>query len=489
MRTRIVSAVSLLALCGVGGTVFAQTLPSSAPRVVLDAPIPLVETPQVAQTPVIEFGEPMAPGAAVVPTPRKRVVRAQNDFLPDPDPIPVSNEGGGFGVSSPAPTVDEILSRPAMLESPEGARRVSGIRPVQTRDDEEERYNSGFTETRVRPNAWLEKHSSRRKNFWEDDARRDENVAIDQELLPKPKRSWWSRFGEGIWGDSDNPGSEPGDRDLCQSDTCCRNGWISPLTNTFLAEDPRALTELKTVFLYQIIPDEQSLYRGGNIEMLALQGRIAFTERWSLVFHKIGGMWIQPGDNSIFSNQSGFTEIWLGPKYTFIRGKESQTFAAGGIQFQLPTGANEIYQDTGNLSIVPYLSVSQKFLPTRLGTWMVHDTLGYSFSTNDQRSDYIYNTLHLSLDVGDQDKIFPLIELNWFRYTTNGSARPFFGFEGRDLGNVGAQVSGRDLLTVAAGARYKFSERFQCGAAAEFPLTEQKDLFDFRLTLDFIWRY
>ncbi len=87
-------------------------------------------------------------------------------------------------------------------------------------------------------------------------------------------------------------------------------------------------------------------------------------------------------------------------------------------------------------------------------------------------------------------KFYPLIELNWFHYTKRGTERDV-GTEGGDLINFGSSSldNGRDLVRLAFGARYKFSECVQLGTAFEFPLTSQKGLSDFRWTIDVIFRY
>jgi len=294
-----------------------------------------------------------------------------------------------------------------------------------------------------------------------------------------------SQFGEKMGEMIDNaPGSNWGN---FESDHCF-DDMISPVTNPFLFEDPRALTELRPLFFYQSIPSNQYLYRGGNIEYFGLQGRLAITQRLSIVVHKLGGAVINPGSNSVLSSETGFAEIWLGPKYTFYRDEQTGTLFAGGLIFQLPTGSSQIYQDTGKLSLVPYASVAQRFGKTSWGTFNVMDTFGLSFSTNDQRSNFFYNSIHIDFDVANWNRIYPLIEMNWFHYTRNGNAS-FQAFEGFDFANVGAAVAGTDFLSFAVGARYKISEAIQFGLAAEFPLLGTKYLNNFRLGIDFIWRY
>jgi hypothetical protein len=265
--------------------------------------------------------------------------------------------------------------------------------------------------------------------------------------------------------------------------------FASPVTNPFLFEDPRSLTEIKPLFFFQTIPNSQPLFKGGNAEFYGVQGRLAVTDRLSFVFNELGGVSINPGDSSALKSQTGFAQMSLGPKYTFLRSPETQTIAAAGLNFQIPSGPAKVYQDTGTLSLVPYVSGAQNFLRSSYGSFNVMETFGYSFSIDSKRSEFLYNSLHLDYDVANLHRIYPLVELNWFDYTRAGTERNL-NVEGRDLANIGSRgVSGRNELSIATGLRYKFSERAQVGLAAEFPLNGNRDLQDFRLTIDFIFRY
>ncbi len=314
------------------------------------------------------------------------------------------------------------------------------------------------------------------------------NWGLTEPYAPRGKKSNSSRksnkFGDKMGEFFDNGGNGWGH---FESDHCF-DDFISPMTNPFLNEDPRSLTELRPIFMFQTIPNSQYLYRGGNIEYYGLQGRLAITERFSLVMHKLGGLTINPGSDSGLSNSTGFAEIWLGPKYTWYRDDQTGTIAAGGLQFQIATGPSSVYQDTGSLSFVPYVNVGQKFGKSSWGTFAVMDTLGYSIPSNSQRSAYFYNSIHLDYDVANYGRFYPFLELNWFHYTRNGRARDL-AFEGLDLANVGSAVAGRDFMSIAVGSRFKISEAWQFGIAAEFPLLGTRDLFNFRLGVDLIWRY
>jgi Putative MetA-pathway of phenol degradation len=273
-------------------------------------------------------------------------------------------------------------------------------------------------------------------------------------------------------------------RKMFESDHCFDN-FISPVTNPFLFEDPRSLTEVRPIFMYQHAPSSNPIYSGGNLWFLGLQGRLAITERFSLVINKLGLVWNDPNNAAgPFATHFGFSELWLGPKLTFWRDDRTGTLAAFGVTLQIPTGGSDVFQSTGTLSVTPYLSFAQHFC--RDFNFMT--TLGFNISDNG-RTDYFYSSYHLDYDLGGLHKFYPLVELNWFHYYKNGGTIPL-DFEGRDLINFGSsQISGKDSLTLALGMRYKFNEVAQVGVGLEFPLIRTTDLLDFRLTVDFILRY
>ena len=281
-----------------------------------------------------------------------------------------------------------------------------------------------------------------------------------------------------------------GGRKKFESDHAFDN-FVSPITSPFFAEDPRALTELRPIFLWQTVPSGQPAYRGGDIFFFGTQARVALTDQLSFVIHKLGWVSNDPG-NPIpgFSSDSGFAELHFGPKFTFWRNDQSGTLMAAGLNFQVPAGSSKVFQDTGNLSVVPYLSFGQnlRFLPQGWGSFNFMSTLGYAFGTDDRRTDYFFSTYHLDYDLGGLRKIYPMIELTWVNYTGSGNARNL-NFEGRDLFNFGSTGASGNTVTMAAGLRYKFNESIQVGGAAEFPIAGQRDLFDFRLTMDLIFRF
>lgn len=281
-----------------------------------------------------------------------------------------------------------------------------------------------------------------------------------------------------------------GGRPLFQSDHSF-DGFISPVTNPFYFEDPRSLTEVRPLFIYQGTPRGNPIFHGGDIEYVGLQGRLAITDCLSVVMTKFGEVWMEPHHpNADFGNHAGFAELILGPKYTFWRSEATGTLGAAGLNFDIPAGSRQVLQKTGSLTLEPYISMGQSFCQTTYGGFHALGTFGYNLSVDNQRSDNLFLSLHLDFDYGDLHKIYPFLELNWFYYTTNGHAEPV-NFEGRDLFNFGARmISGHNEVSLAPGVRYKVNECLQMGFAAEFPLNNSsRSLMDYRIMLDFIFRY
>jgi hypothetical protein len=309
-------------------------------------------------------------------------------------------------------------------------------------------------------------------------------VVIDRPL----QRGFWDQCREWF---SPATHSSSGCCGFLHSDHCFDEGIITPVTNPFFFEDPRALTEVRPLFIYQHAPSNNPVFHGGSSEFFGLQGRVAFSENWSLVINKFGLVSLNPRDD-VFNqvgNHTGFAEVWLGPKWTFWRCPETQSVAAAGLTFQLPIGSVNVHQNTGTLGLTPYVTYGQSFGRSSWGNFNFVGEAGYSFAVDSDRAEFFQSSLHLDYDVLRRHHFYPLTELNWFHYTKGGRATDL-GFEGVDMVNFGSRDVGKhDFVSLAFGARYKFSEWAQFGGAIEFPLTNQKELQDYRLTFDLIFRY
>jgi hypothetical protein len=280
-------------------------------------------------------------------------------------------------------------------------------------------------------------------------------------------------------------------RAMFQSDHKFDN-FISPLTNPFLFEDPRALTEVRPIFMWQQAPSQNPVFHGGNNYFFGAQFRLAVTEWLTVDVNRLGGVWMDPNNpsNPAFANHTGFSELWIGPKITFLRNDTCGTLMAAGVTFQIPTGPASVFQNTGNLSIDPYFSFGQNFLRSfTYGSFNFLNTTGYAIPCDNERSGYFHTSFHLDFDVGNLHRIYPLVELNYFYYGQSGHPQTL-GFEGADLFNFGSNNAGRNDLNIAVGARFKYNEHLQFGAGIQWGLLNPThSLEGFRVTADVIIRY
>jgi hypothetical protein len=309
---------------------------------------------------------------------------------------------------------------------------------------------------------------------------------------------FWSKCGDKLkrcWGDTSSAVTgvftPQNGRNPFQSSGLQQFPFISPVSNPIYFEDPRAITEVRPIFIWQSTPSSNTVFAGGDNYILNLQGRLAVTEWMTIVIHKLGitHMGAEGSDPNIQS-ATGFSDLYFGPKFTFYKSEATGTVMAAGGIFELPVGSGNALQGTGNLSITPYFSLAQSFWRSSYGTFNFLNTTGYEFSIDSQRTDAFYSSFHLDYDVGNAHVFYPLVEMNWWHYTMNGSARNL-DFDGSNLFNMGSNgPAGLNELTLAIGGRYKFSEAIQLGLVGEFGLIRgARHLDDFRVTFDMIFRY
>jgi hypothetical protein len=295
-------------------------------------------------------------------------------------------------------------------------------------------------------------------------------VITDQPVSP----NFWDRCVDAVtFGDK---GSTHG-RHAFGSDSCFP-GMISPITMPFYFEDPRSLTEVRPIFSYQSVPGDQG---GGNIIFFGTQARLSITDRLSVVMNELGFL---SGDLA-GAGATGFAEVKLGPKYTFLRNTDTGTVGAVGLTFEIPCGGANVFQNTGTLSIDPYVSIGQTLgLGSGWGSVNLLGTTGYSFSVDNQRAEFYYLNFHVDYNIAGLNTIYPVFEVNWMHFT---NAPP--DLQGSWLINLGNFGGSTDWLAVAPGMRYRFSENVFAGFAAEFPILKDKGLADYRLIFDVIFRF
>src|SRR5207302_12566 len=127
--------------------------------------------------------------------------------------------------------------------------------------------------------------------------------------------------------------------------------------------------------------------------------------RWSIVMNKLGGVWSSAhsddGTGDFIGSHSGFAELNIGPKYTFLRNEQTGTIGALGLTFDIPAGDHKVFQDVGDLSMTPYISMAQNLRWGSFGSFNLMGTLGYSFATDNKRTDLFFTSFHVDYDIAN----------------------------------------------------------------------------------------
>lgn len=268
---------------------------------------------------------------------------------------------------------------------------------------------------------------------------------------------------------------------------------ISPISNPTLADLAIPQTNIHAMYMHQSLPNQVSIAGGdvdlgGDINIFAVQIEYAFNERLSLIATKDGYIDFNP-DNTL-DDQEGFANLAAGLKYAFIYDPASQFAMSGSAVVELPTGNRDVFQGYGDGAvnlIVNSLKLYDKWqFSGSLGTHVPFDSDAESLTG--------FASAHVSYRL--TEKFIPLVELNWFHVFEegDGTETPISAtdFEGGDLINLGSNNAkvNEDIVTLAIGARYEFTDAVSIGAAYEFPLTdEEENLMEDRITLDLVWEF
>jgi len=111
--------------------------------------------------------------------------------------------------------------------------------------------------------------------------------------------------------------------------------YVPPVTNPLFNETPFITTEARPIYIYHHIPDD-FLTGGGNANVVALQARVALTERLGFIATADGYSWLD-FDNTL-PDDSGLNDITAGLKYAVISDPEAGSIATLGARYTIPVG-------------------------------------------------------------------------------------------------------------------------------------------------------
>jgi hypothetical protein len=296
---------------------------------------------------------------------------------------------------------------------------------------------------------------------------------------------------------------------LCDSEREARPaGHVNPMSMPYLFEDPYIATDINLVGIYHNFPSD-SIMDGGEAGVIAIQARLAITDRLAFIATKDGYMINRP-DNSELDNEEGFYDITVGFKYAVIDDREAGLIVTPSLRYEIPLGNDEVFQGFGDGVLIPAVTAGY-------GPENIHIIAGLGMQIamdDDANSTSFFYNLHLDqafeVDfIPGSDFIVPFIELNGTSYVASGDgsnkiATDSFGKqplkvvqdvvfgagitrdrrgEGIDVANLGSTgMSGETIITMAWGVRVPFNNGISTGMSYERVLSQRQDLFEQRWT-------
>ncbi|MHC5111288.1 MAG: hypothetical protein ACYTHJ_15570 [Planctomycetota bacterium] len=236
--------------------------------------------------------------------------------------------------------------------------------------------------------------------------------------------------------------------------------FIMPVSMPLYFEDPFITSDLRVLYIYHDIPDRSEL-DGGQVHAVALQARIALTERLAFIATKDGYSWV---DTGITPSGDGWTDWAIGFKYAVISDPENQFLLSSGMRWEWDTGSTDAFQGTGAQELSPFISVAK-------GWDKLHflGAVNGRIPTNrDKGNASLVWNLHLDYQL--TETFYPLVEFHGIHWLSNGDSLPL-SLDYLDVGSLGASdVRGRDFFSFGIGFRWELMENVSLGVTWEYPL-------------------
>jgi hypothetical protein len=252
---------------------------------------------------------------------------------------------------------------------------------------------------------------------------------------------------------------------------------LTPVANPIFFESPDIGSELRPIYVYHRLNDK---FLPGDVQLMALQFRLALTERLALIATKDGYMTIRPDAGG---DLEGWADIGGGLKYALIDDQESKFILTPGVKFELPTGDSDVFQGNGDGEFDLFVSAAKGFEKLQL-----MGTLGVRLPLDDDEET---SQMHYSLQLAYANCQWfkPFVALNGYTVLSEGTG-PAIGSEGYDVINFGtSNAGGETQIVLGAGFRSSLSKSLDLGVAYEKDVTHDDGIFDDRLTVDVIWKF
>jgi hypothetical protein len=288
-------------------------------------------------------------------------------------------------------------------------------------------------------------------------------------------------------------------------------GFEKPIVGFAQFEDPFITTGLYPYFVWHEYPSS-SVMGGGELFAVAVQARLAITDKLAFIATKDGYVWNRPelelndvapgaGRSHVLPDTQGYLNIAAGLKYALIEDRENHFILSPAVRIELATGSSDTFQGYGNGLWIP--SVSAAWSPLEDVHLMGGIGGEIPFSSGKLSSSIFY---HLYGDYKVNDRFQPFAQLSGIHWVESGRGElpvrtrlspPLRDLtltqaqdatrSGRDDGtaefNLGSKgVDNNDLITFAVGSHFPITKHVTFSVAYERPVTTRKGIFKQRIT-------
>lgn len=253
-----------------------------------------------------------------------------------------------------------------------------------------------------------------------------------------------------------------------------------PIGQPIYFESPFNDTGLRFLYLKHDFSDQSTL-AGGDVQIYALQARLALSERLALIATKDGYSILDAG----IVEDEGWNDLALGLKYVAVASRAHDFVLTPGIRYMAENGHRGILQG-GVDELSPFVSFAKGWDDLHL---VGNTTLRVPLDSNDGNVVGHWD-LHLDYDINPRQRtvVAPTVEVHGVHYLDDGDLGLNVG--GLDYANLGSQPAEHFVAWAGVGARVEIDNRFEIGLVYEFALTDpDDDIMDERITFDFIVRW
>ena len=241
--------------------------------------------------------------------------------------------------------------------------------------------------------------------------------------------------------------------------------YVPSVTNPLFNETPFITTEVKPIYIYHHIPDD-FLTEGGSVNVVAVQARLAITERLGFIATADGYTFID--FDSGLEDDDGFNDIAAGLKYAVISDPTAGHIATVGVRYTAPVGTLESngleFNGVGDGYIDVFATGAKLFEKAQL-----QGPIGTQIALSNKNVGFLHGSLHADYEI--LPGFFPLIENNLTVPIQDGNRLKGVNLTGVDIVDLGSDDP-ETTLTLAVGARYRISDNALMGAAFEKNLLE-----------------